>query len=114
MRHKRDTCFTQRVRTFILTTRARLKPVSRFGPPDHWSPPWTRFRTFVSQTGPPREPTNSLRTKPYRLGQGIPPWACPPWTHLEHSSYPAGIPLEPPPRVRRHKRTQGKSNGKRQ
>ena len=48
------------------------------------------------------------------LGTNGRSWACPPWTHLEHSSYPAGIPLEPHPRVHRHKRTQGKSNGKRQ
>ena len=33
----------------------------------------------------PREPANSLRTKPHRLGQGIPPWACPPWPHTSSS-----------------------------
>jgi hypothetical protein len=90
-----------------------IRPVSRFGPPDHWSPPWTRFDFRVTQTGLrenlriPCIPNLITWARHYTLG-------CPRWTHPERSSYPAGIPLDAISKSGRHKRTQGKSNGKRQ
>src|SRR5450755_2266122 len=57
---------------FHLDDARLIKTGKPFWPPDLWSHPGhvSNFRVTNCSL---REPTNSLRTKPYRLGQGIPP-----------------------------------------